>query len=226
MRGKKQPTSTQRDARSRDAKWLTRYRRRQLHGQVRALLQQAKAASAEYHVQDHELRDQVVEHGQLACLQLCDKMHATLPGELRDMVYSNIIGPYHYEIVSKRSTWDNGVIRAKGITFVNTQLHKMSKPDAQPLQWWLGSYMGEEVAKEIIERWYRTRTFQFMSNKLHMLPVFLAIDAFEKSFEPGLLVQHIRIHIDATSSKVNGSCEKFAAAQLSTSKLSKSQPLN
>lgn len=90
-----------------------------------------------------------------------------------------------------------GILGSEGLTFVNKLPRNSSNPKSRSISWWLEEYMGPHVAIEIVERWYRTRTFIFGSMSLHMLPKFLEVDAFGKGMEPSVLVQHIRYRINA-----------------------------
>jgi hypothetical protein len=140
-------------------------------------------------------------------------MHATLPRELRDTIYGAVLGPYHYERVTKWSVANTGTLRTKDLAFVNSLLHKMTKTNADTIHWWLRSYMGKKAAVEIVECWYHIRTFQFTSKNLNRLPIFLATDAFDKGLEPGLMVQRMRLHIHATPSRYGLSSQEFEAVK-------------
>lgn len=147
---------------------------------------------------DERLHAEAVEHGRQACLHLCANLYTALPRELRDFVYDAILGPNPYEHVRHYANVKRpGILGSKGLAFVNKLPHNSSKPKSRSISWWLEEYMGPHVAIEIVESWYRTRTFTFSSISLHMLPKLLEIDAFGKGMEPSVLVQHIRYHINA-----------------------------
>ena len=138
---------------------------------------------------------EAIEQGRLACLQLCATLHTTLPRELRDMVYSEIIGPYYREIVTGHKDQRKDVIRSKKMDFVNQEIRGLKSTEQRGLKWWLDSYMGREVATEIVEAWYRGRTFCFSRRRHDLIPSFLEHDVFSKGLEPGLIIQHMHVHV-------------------------------
>ncbi|KAI4624868.1 uncharacterized protein J4E87_005349 [Alternaria ethzedia] len=138
---------------------------------------------------------EAVERGRLACLQLCATLHTTLPRELRDMVYSEIIGPYYREIVTGHKDHRRHVIQSTSMDFVNQEIRGLKSTGQRGLKWWLDSYMGREVATEIVESWYGSRTFCFSHRRLNLIPDFLERDVFSKGLKPGLIVQHMHVHV-------------------------------
>ncbi|KAI4708508.1 hypothetical protein J4E89_006564 [Alternaria sp. Ai002NY15] len=144
---------------------------------------------------------EAVERGRLTCLQLCATLHTTLPRELRDMVYSEIIGPYYREIVTGHRDWRKDVIQSTKMDFVNQGIRGRKSTEQRGLKWWLDSYVGRAVATEIVEAWYRGRTFCFSHRRLNLIPDFLERDVFSKGLEPGLIVQHMHVHVGEYQTK-------------------------
>jgi hypothetical protein len=58
--------------------------------------------------------------------------------------------------------------------------------------------MGTEVVREVLERWYATRTFIFTVKDQHNLGNFLAHDYLDRDIELGAIVQHIRVLVPPT----------------------------
>ncbi|KAI4928953.1 hypothetical protein J4E85_005575 [Alternaria conjuncta] len=146
---------------------------------------------------------EVVEEGRLACLQLCATLHATLPRELRDMVYSEIIGPYYREIVTGHKDHRRHVIQSTSMDFVNQEIRGLKYTEQRGLKWWLDSYMGREVATEIVEHWYKGRTFCFSHRRLDLITDFLEHDVFSKGLKPGLIIQHMHVHVGEYQTKTS-----------------------
>jgi hypothetical protein len=164
---------------------------------VPAPLLEAKAiAAATAQVHHNAQHERAVENGRLMCLQLCAKLHTTLSRELRDMVYSAIIGPYDREIVTGHKTQRTGALKTPKLDICNHEMHRLKPAQRSDLRWWLDSYMGRQVATEIVEHWYRSRTFCFSHRRAGLIPDFVEQDVFSKGLEPGRFIQHIHAHLD------------------------------
>ena len=116
------------------------------------------------------------------------------------MVYSEIIGPYYREIVTGHRDWRKDVIQSTKMDFVNQGIRGL-KSTERGLKWWLDSYMGREVATEIVESWYGSRTFCFSHRRLNLIPDFLERDVFSKGLKPGLIIQHMHVHVGEYQTK-------------------------
>ncbi|KAI4691262.1 uncharacterized protein J4E84_003553 [Alternaria hordeiaustralica] len=138
---------------------------------------------------------EAVEEGRITCLQLCAKLHTTLPRELRDMVYSETIGPHDRENVTGHHVDRKHAIQSPAMDFINHGIRSLKSTEQRGLKWWLDSYMGREVATEIVEQFYRSRTFCFSRRRSGLIPDFLKHDVFSKGLEPGLFVQHMHAHV-------------------------------
>jgi len=173
------------------AKSLTEHRRRYLNDSTSELSDKRTVAQAR---RDEQYAD-AIENSRLTCLQLCATLHTTLPRELRDMLYSEIIGPYYREIVTGHKDQRKDVIQSTKMDFVNQGIRGLKSSEQRGLKWWLDSYMGREVATEMVERWYASRTFCFSHRRLNLIPDFLERDVFSKGLKPGLIIQHIHVHV-------------------------------
>jgi len=60
-----------------------------------------------------------------------------------------------------------------------------------------------QVATEIVESWYGSRTFCFSHRMLNLIPDFLERDVFSKGLEPSLTVQHMHVHVDEYQTKTS-----------------------
>ncbi|KAI4935557.1 uncharacterized protein J4E92_002848 [Alternaria infectoria] len=196
-KNRKPPTSTYRHTGT--AKSLTEHRRRILNISASELFDIRTIARTRRNAKHAE----AVEKGRLTCLQLCAKLHTTLPRELRDMVYSEIIGPYYREIVTGHRDWRKDVIQSTKMDFVNQGIRGLKSSEQSGLKWWLDSYMGREVATEIVEAWYRGRTFCFSHRRLNLIPDFLERDVFSKGLKPGLIIQHMHVHVAEYQTKTD-----------------------
>ncbi|KAI4699387.1 hypothetical protein J4E81_004411 [Alternaria sp. BMP 2799] len=131
-----------------------------------------------------------------------DAKHAeAVERELRDMVYSEIIGPYYREIVTGHRDWRKDVIQSTKMDFVNQGIRGRNSTEQRGVKWWLDSYVGRAVATEIVEAWYRGRTFCFSHRRLNLIPDFLERDVFSKGLKPGLIVQHMHVHVGEYQTK-------------------------
>ncbi|KAF1942078.1 hypothetical protein EJ02DRAFT_466068 [Clathrospora elynae] len=171
------------------------------HSQKHSLLD--KAGAADLRTRFESFREAAVKQARQVRLNLCTTLHATLARELRDVIYTEIIGPYHYESVRKRDAHDiaEGISGHPGLAYVNQNPPK----SGSQLAWWRDDYMGEAVAMEMVQRWYRTRTFVFAHSNVYRLPTFLTDDVYDKGFEPGALVQRIRVHVNSHPGQVRKS---------------------
>jgi hypothetical protein len=107
---------------------------------------------------------------------------------------------HHYEhIISSGDLLKRGILGRPGLTSKNPFF---SKPkSSRAIRWWLASYMGAAVAKEVVTLWYSTRHFVFGTGSLHLLPQFLREDLFGIGVHPGELVQYLRYHVDAVDGR-------------------------
>jgi hypothetical protein len=140
--------------------------------------------------------DDAVEMGRQACLALCEKMHAMLPMEVRDMIYRWIIGmPGENErILDAELKKGQGTLVRKHITYDNARLWQERFSYPFSLRWWCDSYVGKAVALELVESWYTTRKFT-ISREFGALKTFLNNDPFQKNIQPSVFIQHLTLEI-------------------------------
>jgi hypothetical protein len=60
---------------------------------------------------------------------------------------------------------------------------------------WRSAYTGTEVSRELIERWYDTRLFQFDDEDGRLLSKFLLENLFQRGIDPRALVRHICLRV-------------------------------
>jgi hypothetical protein len=124
------------------------------------------------------------------------------------MVYDHIIGSDDGEVVVTISQTRLYRFHADRITCQDT-LHGTLEPgenllglsplrcqDLHTLSWWRNDYMGTNIARELIERWYATRVFQFSASRspsilCAIVSTFFQTGPFGKTFDHSALLQHI-----------------------------------
>ncbi|KAF2791427.1 hypothetical protein K505DRAFT_326852 [Melanomma pulvis-pyrius CBS 109.77] len=124
--------------------------------------------------------DEDIEYyAKVACHDLCATLYSTLPRELRQRVYSHLIGT-SWVHVSK--------------SFCNSQ----SSPDIPALlrhqQDWNTPFVSQEVKEEIAETWYSTSVFEFTD--LFLINVFFHEDRLGLGLAPGRFVSNVQVSID------------------------------
>ncbi|KAF2250163.1 hypothetical protein BU26DRAFT_604391 [Trematosphaeria pertusa] len=122
--------------------------------------------------QDEDAKNAELEHyAKLSCRALCEQMWATLPRELRDAVYEDIVGP---SLIHKPAFW-----RRKMRTL------------GRDAHWWNGEYVGNEVLRELAETWYRTQRFRFSLPEA--IPKYLDTDEFGLGIDPTEFIAHVEL---------------------------------
>ena len=196
------------------AKSLSECRRRKIHEQIHLLHQEAKAVSADVRDKELKLRAEADAIGQQARLELCTELHATLPRELRDMVYDYILGPVGDEAIIDRFVEKQSENGSKCREYFDAKSHpkqrlwESQKTVSRELYWWRDECMGETVARELVERWYMTRVFVLRARFQKLFTNFLAYDLFEKTIKPREVAQHIQILITVPAAHKPGKFQR------------------
>lgn len=132
-----------------------------------------------FFIQDRQLRT----YRGLSCLQLCDGAVASLPREIRDMSYEYVL----YEDVYQNSVRIDHEHRNSD--FEPLASFESNLPNrlcvlgvANEISFlWDRRCVGDRILLELAESFYRTKTFCFSGDALHLMPTFLAFP------EPSLL---------------------------------------
>lgn len=184
-----------------------RHRRREIHQQILALMQEGRAASAVLDKKDAA----AIEVGRRICLDLCNQLHCKLPRELRDMIYEWVIDSHKDEVAVMKadlSDYDfNTPSRHDGITYYICESRCGSEQRFFP--WWQDAYVGKDVVAEISERWYATRIFDFDIEYPDVLRTFFATKPFGTGIDPAALIQHVKLGIQGYSSRYLDLAESF-----------------
>ncbi|KAF2823816.1 hypothetical protein CC86DRAFT_372020 [Ophiobolus disseminans] len=169
-------------------------KRRQIHQQINKLLDEAEIAKAEIEAKETELNAELDKVGRHRCRDLCALLHATLPRELRDMIYDYLLHPASEVSIKRRSYKDDsGELQFRDDkSHPSRRLWKTREVSAK-YPWCRSSYMGKVVAREVVERWYGTRIITIRAKNLDLLPNLLEHDLFYNSIDPKDILHHIRV---------------------------------
>ncbi|OAL51208.1 hypothetical protein IQ07DRAFT_415385 [Pyrenochaeta sp. DS3sAY3a] len=134
---------------------------------------------------------------QTQCLAFAAAIHAALPRELRDAIYDHLIPPglRHHVFEALDAT---GAPRVSANPLVSVSFFDprcvlpASVPDRRDV-WKSAAYVGEDMAREIAERWYHTGLF-ILDAEDCLLRKFLATDVWARGNVPGDAIRHLRIN--------------------------------
>ena len=176
---------------------LKERRRRKIHEQILLLTREAKAASAEILDKDSELLAEARTVEQQDRLALCTKLYGTLPRELRDMVYDYVLGAARDEVVSRKYsvTWEGTRTVFDEMSHPQQCLWELRTTEPGDFFWWRDDHMGAQVALEVVERWYKTRTLVIRARHKKMFRNLLHYDLFGTVLKPLSAINSITILI-------------------------------
>jgi hypothetical protein len=149
---------------------------------------------------DEETYTQAIEaHARRSCTSLCQVMYARLPPELREEVYSHLIGPPDTESVNgpePRGRVSHSRCVVERQSFLDLPLQELRFGAAEYEHWLYDAHTGERVGREIVAHWYHTRVFCFKGPaERKWIRKFLRNDVFGKGLVPGDLVRHVEVVI-------------------------------
>jgi hypothetical protein len=143
------------------------------------------------------------------CQTLGEAMHNMLPRELRDMVYEHLTGG------KVRLTVDHGPNEICATRYEPSHIHGpyFATSPRSPTDtlcadhFWRDSALGPDLARELMENWYRTTTFEIGSDDAGTKPSYartllsrhLSQDRFKSGFRPQTLVSKIECCINILS---------------------------
>ncbi|KAF2265454.1 hypothetical protein CC78DRAFT_567521 [Lojkania enalia] len=149
-----------------------------------------------------QIRIVATEYERFVCLDFSAKFHATLPREIRDMVYDGLDLFYHEvyirdpKSVQYESRFDKWMT---GCSFLGPPLarpaRELSKGQIEGYRWRV-EYLMEDVVREITERYYATTYFGFRHTDHHLISQFLLEDRWGVGLMPGKFVRYIQLCID------------------------------
>ncbi|KAF2791424.1 hypothetical protein K505DRAFT_376773 [Melanomma pulvis-pyrius CBS 109.77] len=127
------------------------------------------------------------EYAMVSCRGLCQKLHATLPQELRDKVYEQVLGMANIQVSEKNG---RGIVRDRVPCGVGI-------PDyLSLLHYWDPAWVGLNFLKELARDWYRVTTFDF-NYRTNLIPRFLDENIWGQGLRPRELVSKVKIHVPA-----------------------------
>jgi len=134
----------------------------------------------------------------MQCDALCASIHASLPAEIRDLIYDKLItvGLEHHVMEARG---EDGALRVSNNPLVQTsffdpRFRMPVEPAVRRDCWRYSEYTGTLVGKEIAERWYRTGIFNAYAED-DLLEKFLFHDVWERGVLPAVAVRHIHLHL-------------------------------
>ncbi|KAF1952387.1 hypothetical protein CC80DRAFT_179820 [Byssothecium circinans] len=125
-------------------------------------------------------------------LDFAQAILTSLPRELRDQIYTQVLGTGHGKITvcdgklphHLRSNCDR--MRTHDTFWDTAALRHYVDP----------VYVGTQMADEIARTFYKANTFYFDYHELYLLEKFLGVDRFGRGYRPAELVQRIEIVLD------------------------------
>ncbi|KAH7346927.1 hypothetical protein BKA66DRAFT_554678 [Pyrenochaeta sp. MPI-SDFR-AT-0127] len=127
-------------------------------------------------------------------VELVSEMYLRLPRELRNRVYTFCVqGSYDNEVIVRRA-----MANKKSFSLLIREA-----TGAHSYQWLedpIASYLNEkqvglDVAREMLESYYWTKTFKFSHHELRLLGTFLETDKFGLGMIPANYVRRIRLQV-------------------------------
>jgi hypothetical protein len=117
-----------------------------------------------------------------------------LPQDLRNHIYAFCVqGSYDNEVIVRRIPRKENTFKLLVREPFGLRSYQwVDEPIASRLNL---SSVGPQVARELLESYYATRTFKFSQDGLQLLPLFLQTDAFSLGVIPANHAQHLQIHI-------------------------------
>ncbi|KAI4689460.1 uncharacterized protein J4E88_002812 [Alternaria novae-zelandiae] len=144
-----------------------------------------------------------------SCRALTNKIHASLPLELRNTVYAYIVGPNAQpcELTGKRHVYGSKVRIGK---YDSEDWSKWDeKLHVQPKSWAMDpAYFGVQVAQELAEAYYSTNTFYITSDE-EMIKLFKA-DPFQMGTKPYELIRKFTLALNFYETNLESGDELMA----------------
>lgn len=136
------------------------------------------------------------EYGRLSCNVLCQKLYNTLPLEVREMIYGELVGSGDYEIVPVQN-FQNLYGRDENELMTSSNFVGPRHLDYGPIEhWWYEAYTGANVDREIAVVWYHTRTFRLTTVNQQYFPGFFMTDSTWKNIAPSQETRRVEYTVD------------------------------
>ncbi|KAF2637725.1 hypothetical protein P280DRAFT_520860 [Massarina eburnea CBS 473.64] len=146
----------------------------------------------------------ILKYYRLRRLRLCEAMHATLPLELRELVYDFLEcpkdadqGPIHVHETIHIDQSDNSMpanptpdqwLAHRPSFFVDP---RTGSEEGLFGYWYNEDHVGANVVEDLISRYYCRNTFFFSSTDHACIPKFLDTDRFDTALKPARHVRHV-----------------------------------
>ncbi|KAF2117131.1 hypothetical protein BDV96DRAFT_644564 [Lophiotrema nucula] len=170
--------------------------RRRLDAQIETLKQQKQAKEQTLRTAHHRTTSAMAEYDRGCTRQFCDKVHARLPRELRDMVYEYLVLPGLFDVLGHwRDPSRSITLPGPELWFERVDGEGVRQPEVARLS---VDMIGVEMRTEIAETWYRASTFRFAVH-LELVRKFLDTDHWNAELNPYSLVKKVLLSIDATA---------------------------
>ncbi|KAF2438172.1 hypothetical protein P171DRAFT_168841 [Karstenula rhodostoma CBS 690.94] len=124
-----------------------------------------------------QFEDQMQQYARLSCQQLCHEAMNTFPREIRDMVYSAMLDRGH---AFKNVIQLSGAAHERHLRPLSTNssafpplVCRLGMGEKKNEHCWDVKFCGEPFVKELVEMYYREKTFEFRQQELYLLPTFL-----------------------------------------------------
>ncbi|KAH6878720.1 hypothetical protein BKA58DRAFT_377881 [Alternaria rosae] len=122
-------------------------------------------------------------------------IYTRLPRELRNRVYAFCVqGSYDNEVIVRRTAIGNGRRFAHLIRQACGQ-HSYQWIEDPTAAYMSAGSLGSEVARELLECYYWTRTFKFAHHELFLLKAFLETDGFGLGMIPAHYARRLHIQV-------------------------------
>jgi hypothetical protein len=147
------------------------------------------------HIKCHRANEHLIAIGQAECLVLCQAIHASLPRELRDIIYKCVLR-------RPRSRFASGVE-------LTSDPKVCQEPCLMPRYHWQphkcggnvcakhylsSDYMGTQVQREFVEAWLSTIVFDLGTDWRH-LSAFLDSDRWANGCRVKNFISHLKISV-------------------------------
>lgn len=119
-------------------------------------------------------------------------MYSCLPWELRHHIHTFCVqGPYDNEVIVRRATGNMSVLLIRQ----STGTHSYQWVEDPVLLQLSPDRLGPDLARELLETYYRTRTFKFVHEQLGTVSSFLKGDKFWLAMRPADHVRRVQMQI-------------------------------
>jgi hypothetical protein len=118
--------------------------------------------------------------------------YSSLPWELRHHIHTFCVqGSYDNEVIVRRGTEESPGLLVRQ----STGLHSYQWVKDPILQQSILDRIGTVASRELLETYYKTRTFKFIHAELSILQAFLEADSFGLDMRPGDHVQRLHLQL-------------------------------